>query len=247
MASQTPTGASQRLLTMKFMQRAAAAAASPSSPSTPTSDDGRASKRRKTSGQSPMTPQTPSYVIDHKAAQVAREEEERKRQEHAARQAEKLGDSHWVLDAAKLPGPDQQAGKVLNVVQVGFSQIDSRRGEEDEQAGVEKHTATDGPSLKTYGPRKAASKSDESSNDSSDSDSSDSGSSDSSSEDSAKEAPRQSGRASYGSLKRQEIHSRQSAERKRVQKLAKERRKKEVKLNTLTSISGGSNNFGRRK
>ncbi|POS73454.1 hypothetical protein DHEL01_v208156 [Diaporthe helianthi] len=222
MASQTPTGASQRLLTMKFMQRAAAAAASPSSPSTPTSDDGRASKRRKTSGQSPMTPQTPSYVIDHKAAQVAREEEERKRQEHAARQAEKLGDSHWVLDAAKLPGPDQQAGKVLNVVQVGFSQIDSRRGEEDEQAG-------------------------ESSNDSSDSDSSDSGSSDSSSEDSAKEAPRQSGRASYGSLKRQEIHSRQSAERKRVQKLAKERRKKEVKLNTLTSISGGSNNFGRRK
>lgn len=149
---------------MKFMQRAAAAATSPSSPSTPTSDEGRASKRRKTSGQSPMTPQTPSYLIDHKAAQAAKEEEERKRQEHAARQAEKLGDSHWVLDAAKLPGPDRQAGKLLNVVQVGFSQIDSRRGEEDEQADVEENIGTDGPSLKTYGPRKEASKNDASSN-----------------------------------------------------------------------------------
>lgn len=163
MASQTPTGASQRLLTMKFMQRAVAAATSPSSPSTPTSDDGRASKRRKTSDQSPMTPQTPSYLIDRKAAQTAKDEEERKRQEHAARQAEKLGDSHWVLDAAKLPGPDQQAGRVLNVVQVGFSQIDSRRGGEDEQAGAEEHTGTDGPSLKTYGPRKEAAKDDASS------------------------------------------------------------------------------------
>lgn len=162
MASQTPTGASQRLLTMKFMQRAVAAASSPSSPSTPTSDDGRASKRRKTSAQSPIgTPQTPSYLIDHKAAQAAREEEERKRQEHAARQAEKLGDAHWVLDAAKLPGPDRQAGKLLNVVQVGFSQIDSSRGGEDGQAGLEDNSiGTDGPSLKTYGPRKEATKND---------------------------------------------------------------------------------------
>lgn len=89
------------------------------------------------------------------------------RQEHAARQAEKLGDSHWVLDAAKLPGPDRQAGKLLNVVQVGFSQIDSRGnsrgGGEDEQADVEDNTSTDGPSLKTYGPKKQATKNDASS------------------------------------------------------------------------------------
>lgn len=162
MASQTPTGASQRLLTMKFMQRAAAATTSPTSPSTSTSDDRQTSKRRKISGQSSLgTPQTPSYVIDHKAAQAAIEEEERKRQEHAARQAEKLGDSHWVLDAAKLPRPDRQAGKLLNVVQVGFSQIDSRGGVEDEQASVEDATTrSDGPSLKIYGPRKEASKKD---------------------------------------------------------------------------------------
>lgn len=87
----------------------------------------------------------------------------------------------------------------------------------------------------------------EKSDEDSDSDSSDSGSSGSSSEDSAEEGPSQSGRVSYGSQKRSEIRSRQSAERERVQKLAKERRKKEVKLNTLTSISGGSNNFGRRR
>lgn len=87
----------------------------------------------------------------------------------------------------------------------------------------------------------------EKSEDDSDSDSSDSGSSGSSSEDSDEEVPNQSGRVSYGSQKRQEIRSRQSAERERVQKMGKERRKKEVKLNTLTSISGGSNNFGRRR
>lgn len=140
---------------MKFMQRAAAAATSPTTPSTPTSDDGHASKRRKTSGQSSLgTPQTPSYVIDHKATQAAREEEERTRQEHAARQAKKLGDSHWVLDVAKLPGPGQQGGKLLNVVQVGFSQIDSREGVEDEKTRVENTTRDDGPSLKAYGPRK---------------------------------------------------------------------------------------------
>ncbi|KAL1874274.1 hypothetical protein Daus18300_003638 [Diaporthe australafricana] len=243
MASQTPTGASQRLLTMKFMQRAAASNTSPTTSSTPTSDDGHASKRRKTSGQSSLgTPQTPSYVIDHKAAQAAREEEERTRQEHAAKQAEKLGDSHWALDVAKIPGPGQQGGKLLNVVQVGFSQIDSRGGGEDEQARMEDTTRDDGPSLRTYGPRK-----EEKSEDDSDSDSSDSGSSGSSSEDSDDEVAHQSGRVSYGSQKRQEIRSRQSAERQRVQKIAKERRKKEVKLNTLTSISGGSNNFGRRR
>lgn len=165
MASQTPTGASQRLLTMKFMQRAVAAASSPSSPSTPTSDDTRASKRRKTSVQSPAgTPQTPSYLIDHKAAQAARDEEEKKRQEHAARQAEMLGDSHWVLDTTKLPGPDRGAGKLLNVVQVGFSQIDSKEGVKDDQAGVEDDAeddaGTDGPNLKTYGPKKEATKND---------------------------------------------------------------------------------------
>jgi hypothetical protein len=148
---------------MKFMQRAVAAATSPSSPSTPTSDDGPASKRRKTSGQSPMAPQTPSYLVDHKAAQAAKEEEERKRQEHAAMQAEKLGDSHWVLDSAKLPGPDHQAGKLLNVVQVGFAQIDSRRGQEDEQASEDDDTGAHGPTLKTYGRRKDVSRNDASS------------------------------------------------------------------------------------
>ena len=55
-----------------------------------------------------------------------------------------------------------------------------------------------------------------------------------------------SGQSSYGSQKRPDVRSRQSAEREKAQKLAKERRKKDVKLNNLTSISGaGSSSFGR--
>ncbi|KUI64682.1 hypothetical protein VM1G_00180 [Cytospora mali] len=183
MASQTPKSASQRLLTMKFMQRAAAAAP-PSAPSTPVADHEPSSKRRKTSGRASLgTPETQSYVIDHRAAQAALEEEERKRQALVAKHAEALGDSHWDDDS------------------------DSDSGSDD-----------------------------------SDSDSSGSSSEDSSEEDSRKK----SGRTNYGSQKRPEIRSRRSVEWEKTQKLAKERRKKEVKLNTLTSISGsGSSNFGR--
>ncbi|KUI56293.1 hypothetical protein VP1G_03558 [Cytospora mali] len=236
MASQTPKSASQRLLTMKFMQRAAAAAP-PSAPSTPAADHEPSSKRRKTSGRASLgTPETQSYVIDHRAAQAALEEEERKRQALVAKHAEALGDSHWVLDAAKLPGA-QQGGAPLKIVQVGFSQIDRGGGgeaaEAQEEEEEEETTTIDGPTFR--------------SDSDSDSDDSDSDSSGSSSEGSSEEDSRKkSGRTNYGSQKRPEIRSRRSVEWEKTQKLAKERRKKEVKLNTLTSISGsGSSNFGR--
>lgn len=141
---------------MKFMQRAAAAGPS-ISPSTPTSDDHEhSSKRRKTSGRGSLggAPEAQSYVIDHKAAQAALEEEERKRQALVAKHAEALGDSHWVLDAAKLPG-SQQGGAPLKIVQVGFSQID--RGGAGAQEEDEQETATtDGPSFRSFGPKKEA-------------------------------------------------------------------------------------------
>lgn len=133
---------------MKFMQRAAAAA-SPTSPSTPTSDDGHSSKRRKTAGRSSLgAPETPSYVIDQKVAQAALDAEERKREALIEKQAEKLGDSHWVLDPTKLPRADQQRGAPLNIVQVGFSQIDRKETVE------EKPDEADGPSFRSYGPSK---------------------------------------------------------------------------------------------
>lgn len=244
---------------MKFMQRAAAA--SPSSPRTPPSDEGHSSKRRKTAGRSSLgTPETPSYVIDQKAAQAALEEEERKRQVAVEQRAEQLGDSHWVLDSTKLPGSNQ-GGTPLKIVRVGFSQIDRRGGLEEGQEQAEP-SRTDGPVFQSYGPKKSKAKKDEAcvssparsspradislqsdSDSNSDSDSDDSDSSCSSSEEAGEEVSQaRPGRASYGSQKRGE-RSRQTAERERSRKLAAARRTKEVKLNTLTSISGAGS-FG---
>jgi hypothetical protein len=113
---------------MKFMQRGAAAAAAAtstpeaSSPATPRSDDGSA-KRRKISHPSSATgsPATPLY--DQKAIQAALEEEEKKRQAAIEKRAAELGDSHWVLpDAAGLR--TRVSRPALNVMQVGFAQID---------------------------------------------------------------------------------------------------------------------------
>lgn len=143
---------------MKFMQRAAAAAGPPASPVTPTTDDHeRSSKRRKTSGRAALggAPEAPTYVIDHRAAQAALEEEERKRQALVAKHAEALGDSHWVLDAAKLPG-SQQGGAPLKIVQVGFSQIDRGGGAEEQEQEDEETAVTDGPTFRSFGPQKEA-------------------------------------------------------------------------------------------
>lgn len=125
----TPKGMSSRLMTMKFMQRGAAAAAAAGagtpetgSPATPRSDDGSA-KRRKFSHASSAagSPATPLY--DQKAIQAAMEEEDKKRRAAIEKRAAELGDSHWVLEgAAALPRSSSRP--LLNVVQVGFAQID---------------------------------------------------------------------------------------------------------------------------
>ncbi|CAN8096701.1 unnamed protein product [Discula destructiva] len=253
----TPGGASQRLLTMKFMQRAAAANSSPTSPSTPASasDDGHPSKRQKIGGRSSLGGrEATSYVVDQKAAQAALEEEDRKRQAAIDKMAERLGDSHWVLDTAKLPSSHKQAAMPLNIVQVGFSEID-RRGDTEE--GQEKEEAL---AFQTYGPKKKAQKdknnkesdldsdsdsdSDSASDSESDSDDSDHSSDPGSSSEEADEVSKSKpGRASYGSQKRDEIRSRKKAEQEKSRKMASERRMKEVKLHKLTSISGGAS-FG---
>lgn len=135
---------------MKFMQRAAAAA-SPTSPNTPSSDDGHNSKRRKTGGRSSLggDPETPRYIVDQKATQAALDEEERRRQALIEKQAEQLGDGHWVLDASRLPKPKFEGCKV---VQVGFSQIDAGNDSEDEKTPLPR---ADGPRFQSYGPKKA--------------------------------------------------------------------------------------------
>lgn len=139
---------------MKFMQRAAAAK-SPSTPSTPTaaSDDERPSKRLRTGERSsPSAPKTPGYVVDQKAAQAALDEEDRKRQSAIDRMAERLGDSHWVLDTAKLPAFHNQATP-LRVVQIGFSEIDKKQKSDEVQDEKEKEQ-----SFQSFGPKKKTTK-----------------------------------------------------------------------------------------
>lgn len=139
---------------MKFMQRAAAAK-SPSAPSTPTaaSDEERPSKRLRTSDQSsPSVQKTPGFVVDQKAAQAALDEEDRKRQAAIDRMAERLGDSHWVLDTAKLPAIHNQSTP-LRVVQIGFSEIDKKQKSEEGQEEKEKEQT-----FQSYGPKRKTTK-----------------------------------------------------------------------------------------
>ncbi|OJK04871.1 hypothetical protein ASPACDRAFT_38429 [Aspergillus aculeatus ATCC 16872] len=85
---------SSRLLTMKFMQRAAAEKSTPqSSGETSTTP---ISKRQRLSTGSVQSPSTPQSDMDAVAAALAAEEEKRK--EALARQAAESGDTEWVLD-----------------------------------------------------------------------------------------------------------------------------------------------------
>jgi hypothetical protein len=125
MATETPPpkGMSSRLLTMKFMQRAAATSSPASAPSTPQTDE-QSSKRRKVSHTSSEKVDVES-LVDRQAIQAAIEDGERKREEALVKHAAELGDARWVLNVnGSRPESGTQAQKPLNVVQVGFAQID---------------------------------------------------------------------------------------------------------------------------
>lgn len=114
---------------MKFMQRAAAspASSSPATPTaTPTPDSEQVSKRRKLSHKpTPSKTQASAAQIDQAAVQAALAEEERKRQEALVQRAAELGDEHWVLERPdKGTSPSREIQTPLNVVYVGFAQID---------------------------------------------------------------------------------------------------------------------------
>ncbi|KAJ5948023.1 hypothetical protein N7466_001038 [Penicillium verhagenii] len=86
---------SSRLLTMKFMQRAAASAASKEAQSPGADDSARTPKRQRKSMEY-QSPSTPQSDLDAIAAALAAEEQ--KRQEVIARQAAEAGETQWVLD-----------------------------------------------------------------------------------------------------------------------------------------------------
>ncbi|DAA75398.1 TPA_exp: hypothetical protein A8136_1795 [Trichophyton benhamiae CBS 112371] len=124
-----PKGMSSRLLTMKFMQRAAASGASNNS--TPTqspsgSPSGRkraedisspSSKRRKLVEGSPSEPSiAQSNSSDIEAISAAIRAEDSKRSEAIARQAADAGETQWVLEyppgALKSAAPRNSIGKI---------------------------------------------------------------------------------------------------------------------------------------
>ncbi|RYP69253.1 hypothetical protein DL771_006221 [Monosporascus sp. 5C6A] len=238
MATQTPPKTmSSRLLTMKFMQRAAATSSTASSPSTSQSEE-QSSKRQKVS-HSPAPPQSIDSLVDQAAVKKALAEEERKRQEALVRHAAESGDARWVLDtqATKMT-TGNGVQRPLNVVQVGFAQIDSSDNADD---NIGSQDGSYSPAQNNRG-----SDSDDSNSDSD----SDSGSDD----------VNGTGRQSYGSQPgtpvntgrgdeaRKILQSKRNAERAKATQLAEQRRKKEVKLNRprgssgLASISSGGGN-----
>jgi len=117
---------------MGFMQRGLAA--SPPNPTTPTSQsDERSAKRPKRRAtqdeQSSIAP-----IIDHAAVQAALEQEEQKRKAAIKMRAAELGDSHWVLDDPVPHSNVTQALQTpLDVVQVGFADIDTRSSNHDSE------------------------------------------------------------------------------------------------------------------
>ncbi|PGH09776.1 hypothetical protein GX51_00460 [Blastomyces parvus] len=123
----SPKTMSSRLLTMKFMQRAAAASVSSTpttqSPSTPTPsqlqqqpyDTLNAStpspKRQKTSSHSASAPSTPARSnADLEAISAAIRAEEEKRAAAIARQAAEAGEEEWVIEypPGTFPEPPSQ-------------------------------------------------------------------------------------------------------------------------------------------
>ncbi|KAF3022463.1 hypothetical protein E8E14_009798 [Neopestalotiopsis sp. 37M] len=228
-AQTTPKGMSSRLLTMKFMQRAAATSSPASAPSTPASDD--SSKRRKISHR-PSNNDELEVQVDRKAIQAAIEEGERKREEALIKHAEELGDARWVLNVPNLSTSGAAAPNPLRVVQVGYAQIDSPDTSGDDDADSSR-AAVDASDSEDDGDSDSSNDSDASGTSSSEDE-----------DDSESQIPSANPRSGN---RRGSYADRKSAEKARAKEFADKRRKKEVKLNNarsqptggLSSISGG--------
>ncbi|RFU26687.1 hypothetical protein B7463_g9658, partial [Scytalidium lignicola] len=111
-----PKTMSSRLLTMKFMQRAAAA----STASNTLPDEPPAKRQRKGEVSAEVNVNS---LVDQKAIQAAIAEEETKKQMALDKQAAELGDTRWVLSFAdQKDSPTSHSN--LRVVQTGFSNLD---------------------------------------------------------------------------------------------------------------------------
>ncbi|KAF9875600.1 zinc knuckle [Colletotrichum karsti] len=242
LAPETPPsrGISSRLLTMKFMQRAAANG----SPAEPSPEE-PSSKRRKFQN-SPLTGDFHSF--DQSAVQAALKQQEAKRLQALEASRAEVSDTHWVLDGSW--GKEEDSGNVPpNIVYVGFADIDgtNEEGDEDSPKQVGRKMIGSYKKKDAKKPGVEATPKDES-------DSSDSGDSDAPSDEdessgdnetpvSKSKSKRIEGLSSGGQGRtRVNLKPTKSAESRKAQEFRDKRRKKEVKLNQLSSISGSFSN-----
>ncbi|MCJ1401807.1 hypothetical protein MMC11_005024 [Xylographa trunciseda] len=238
-AGSPPTGKppkimSSRLLTMKFMQRAAASNGSPTTPDLPSA------KRQKRNDSSPAS--------DVQAIQAALAVEEAKRVQALERQQAEAGETKWVFSFQKEGGAGRE--EVLKVQSLGYEGIDALQGQEEEQpwrpamVGRRSFGKFNKALEKRQNPDAESSSSDASNNGNGNADSNDNNDEDGNSDDS------NNGPAGMKDLIREsklEAAERVKAERKAQRRekkaeakmLADRRKSKEVKLNKLSSISGG--------
>lgn len=144
MASETPKGVSSRLLTMKFMQRAVASASSSPQQSDDSSQNSK--KRKLRHSATTAAEERVSALIDQASIKAALEDQEAKRQ--AALAQHTATGAHWVLNT-KLD--KLNAGKTsepsLNVVYVGYGDIDSSDESGGEDAPQIGRTSTRKPKV----------------------------------------------------------------------------------------------------
>ncbi|KAF3009474.1 hypothetical protein E8E13_002733 [Curvularia kusanoi] len=112
---------SNRLMTMKFMQRSAAKNVASSPTATP---NGPASKKVRLSNGG-------SVAADHQILQSALAEEAKKQQEALDKAAQHTGETKWVLSYTDpLEG---KRGDALNVRRAGFAELDAEDSDEEDE------------------------------------------------------------------------------------------------------------------
>ncbi|KAF2841156.1 hypothetical protein M501DRAFT_989710 [Patellaria atrata CBS 101060] len=230
---------SSRLLNMKFMQRSAASTTSPSSrsPSTPA---GPPSKRiRLSNGTGAPTGTTSHYD----AVQTAVAAEELKRSQAVERQAVESGETRWVLSFQE---PDESPKAGLQVVTAGYAAIDGTIHDSYgyDHENIPRTSGLEG--RRSFGKfNKALEKKQYRASSSSSSSDSESDGEESEEDDGEEGETTGSGlvkraHTEVGEKLRAERKAKKKAAKAEIEKMADARRKKEIKLNTLTSISGHS-------
>lgn len=226
------------------MQRASGASSTPSTPS----GQPPSKKQRLSNGSFNASPSTPKS--DAQAMQEAMASEERRRTAALDREALDRGDTKWYLSFQNPQSPATESP--LRIVSAGFSALDAVDGRKDIESEDEDEDEDEGltrpqlPGRRSFGKfNKAVEKQqnpDMSSSDSeseSEKDEEGDGDEDLSDDPTGAKALIAQTRKEAAEKARQERSAKRKAAKAESLRLAEERRKKQVKLNGLTSISGG--------